>query len=318
MNIGSLYEGNLKGEFVFSPYIEMLASMHVISKPEHHLDRMKWMESIMGKIPEWLVNDIRNLSSLTNEWLIPMDFPYISSFSEPNIIDSLDELAYLGLSKWNKVFQLYNKRTDVVEKSSILQTMRDYHDIIFIDEIKYLQPFLIRIIKREMERFKEEGLLNRINKIHERIEINENTITLHKNIEYRFDTKEIKKIIITASTFLSPHLMLYEEKGVIGLTVLVPVEEKKGEAPADLVNLLKALGDTTRMRILHEMHKDPATTQSLAVKLKLTEAGISKHLKILHNSGLVEKQRSGNYIYYSLCNDAIDYIPYKLYEYIMR
>lgn len=66
------------------------------------------------------------------------------------------------------------------------------------------------------------------------------------------------------------------------------------------------------------MKKEPATTQSLAISLKLTEAGISKHLKILSNAKLVNKIRKGNYVLYSINKDAIDFIPYKLYEYIMR
>jgi DNA-binding transcriptional ArsR family regulator len=66
------------------------------------------------------------------------------------------------------------------------------------------------------------------------------------------------------------------------------------------------------------MRKEPATTQSLAVNLKMTEAGISKHLKVLSNASLVNKIRQGNYMLYSINKDAIDFIPYKLYEYIMR
>ena len=123
--------------------------------------------------------------------------------------------------------------------------------------------------------------------------------------------------MITASTFVSPHLLMHEEKGILYLTVLVAVEERKNIVPSDLVSLMKALGDETRLKNLQEINKKPASTQSLATKLQITEAGISKQLKILYEAGLVYKRRQGNYILYHMNRTAIDFIPYTLYEYIL-
>ncbi|MDF2942519.1 MAG: putative transcriptional regulator [Herbinix sp.] len=318
MNIGFCYEKNLKGEFIFSPLFEMLASLHVISKPEHHLDRMKWMSILAEEMPGKLIEEIRLFSTYTNEWLIIMDFTAISPYSELSIPDALMELEKMSFFRWNKVFQPYNVNTDKVAKSHILRIMKEYYDIVFRHEINFLQPFLIRVLTKELNACRKDGLLNRVNKIHERIEINENEIIFHKNKVYRFEISQLNKIVIRASTFISPHLLMGEGDKILYLTKLVEVEEKKDTVPSDLVNLLKALGDETRLKILHELRKDCASTQSLAIKLKLTEAGISKHLKLLDKAGLLDKKRQGNYVYYSMNRDAIDYIPYKLYEYIMR
>ncbi|MGD9567410.1 MAG: ArsR/SmtB family transcription factor [Sedimentibacter sp.] len=247
-----------------------------------------------------------------------MDFSVIEPYSELCIPDALTELEKLDLYKWNFVFQPYDKSISMYDKNHIINIMKEYYEAVFVHEINYLQPFLIHTIKKEMKACKEIGILNRIDKIHERIEIKGSEIILHKNIEYHFDAKELNKISITASTFISPHLLMYEDKSILYLTMLVIMEEKEKIVPLDLVNLLKALGDETRLKILHEMRKEPATTQSLAFSLKLTEAGISKHLKMLSNARLVNKIRQGNYMLYSINKDAIDYIPYRLYEYIMR
>ncbi|MHB8129952.1 MAG: ArsR/SmtB family transcription factor [Mobilitalea sp.] len=318
MNIGFSYEEEIRGEFQFSPLYEMLSSMHVIMKPEHHLDRRNWMTKLSDEIPAKLLEEIRSLSDLTNDWGIVMDFPVISPYSELSIPDALIELGKLSLYRWNKVFKPYNISTDKDEKNQIIKVMKEYYEIVFQHEIIYLQPFLIRILKKEMEACRGDGLLSRINKYHERIECNGTEIIFHKNKDYRFSINQLNKIVITASTFVSPHLTMYEDNGVLYLTMLVEVEEKKDTVPVDLVNLLKALGDETRLKILHEIRREPDSTQSLAIKLKLTEAGISKHLKILNNSGLLDKKRKGNYIFYHIDKEAIDFIPYKLYEYIMR
>ncbi|ROR27152.1 ArsR family transcriptional regulator [Mobilisporobacter senegalensis] len=318
MNIGVYYQEDIKGEFMFSPLFEMLAALHVISAPDHHLDRLKWIETTAGTISTELIRDIQYVSSITNQWLIIMDFSEMNPYSDLNIKDAIAELQRLNLYRWNKIFRSYNKCINNSEKNLIINVMTEFYNKIFINEIKYLQPFLIRILKKELNECYKEGLLNRINKIHERIEVNGTEIILHKNKEYHFDATKLNKIVITASTFMSPHLLMSEEKGILGLTKLVVIEEKKGVVPSDLVLIFKALGDETRLKILHEMRKGPVSTQSLALALKITEAGISKHLKLLFTAGLVEKYRHGNYIHYIICKDAIDYIPYNLYEYIMR
>ncbi len=318
MNIGFLRENELSVEFAFSPLFEMIASMHVICVPEHHLDRRKWMEEIWDKAPHELLYDIRKYGHITGEWLIPMDFSDFSPYKDLSIPDALKEIEKLSLRQWNELYGLYNKSISWEEKNNIIEIMKKYHDIFFYNEINFLQPFLIHTIKRKINMFMEEGLLESMSKIHERLEINENKIIFHKNKDYSFDLNKLIKVVITASTFISPHLLMHEDKNILYLTMLVSLEEINEAVPDDLIDLLKALGDGTRLRILRQMKTGAESTQSLALNLNLTEAGISKHLKILCNARLIEKKRQGNYMMYSINKNAIDYIPYKLYEFIMR
>ncbi len=318
MNVGFLCENELKAEFVFSPVFEMLASMHVISVPEHHLDRRKWMEEISDKIPNDLLHNIRRYGHITGEWLIPMDFSVLSPYKDLCIPDALAEIEKLSLRQWNTVYESYNMNISREEINNIIEIMKNYYETVFFGEINFLQPFLIHTIKRKINMFAEEGLLNGIDKIHERLEISEDKITFHKNREYSFDLTKLDKVVITASTFISPHLLMHDDKGILYLTMLVSLEERNEAVPYDLIDLLKALGDGNRLRILREMKTESASTQSLSLRLNLTEAGISKHLKVLCNAKLIKKKRQGNFVMYSINKDAIDYIPYKLYEYIMR
>ncbi|MDF2905608.1 MAG: putative transcriptional regulator [Herbinix sp.] len=318
MNIGICYDQDTKGEFSYSPLFEMLASLHVITKPEHHLERAKWMNKVLDTLPSDLIDKIRDLSLITNEWMIVMDFAHMNPYSDLTIPDALIELDKLGLLQWNKLFQSYQKRIDKEQRLLILRVMKDYYELLFQYEIAYLQPFLIRILKKEMEACKEEGLLFRLNQYHERLKVDTESIVFHKNKEYRFKINNLSRIFVTASTFISPHLLMHEDKGDLYVTMLVPVEEKKDIVPTDLVNLLKTLADETRLKILRELNKRPDSTQRLAIKLKITEAGVSKHLKLLYQVGLVSKHRQGYYIMYQLDRNAIDFLPYTLYEFIMR
>lgn len=318
MNIGSYKDEEVYGEFMFSPLFEMLASMHVIVKPEHHLDRMKWMEKLTCKISGELLEEIRALSTITDQWDIVMDLAVISPFTELPIPEALIQMEELPLYRINKIFKVYGRSVDKHEKSRIIKAMKDYYDSVFRHEILYLQPFLIRLLRKELESCRRDGLLPRIDGYHDRLEWNGTEIVFHKRREYHYAVKDLHKIVITASTYLSPHLMMYENSGILYLTMLVAVEEKKDTVPEDLVSLLKALGDETRLKLLREIHRQPASTQALAISLKLTEAAISKHLKLLYQAGLVTKQRKGNFILYGLNVNTIDFIPYTLSEFIMR
>ena len=61
----------------------------------------------------------------------------------------------------------------------------------------------------------------------------------------------------------------------------------------------------------------PDSTQHLAKKLGISEAAVSKQLKVLSAGGLVNKTRKGNYMIYSVDETALDFLTYRIYEYLM-
>jgi len=68
------------------------------------------------------------------------------------------------------------------------------------------------------------------------------------------------------------------------------------------VNIFKAMGDETRLRILNLLLrvKGKLCVCELVDALQLPQYGISKHLAILKNAGLLDVTREGRWIYYGL------------------
>ena len=71
-----------------------------------------------------------------------------------------------------------------------------------------------------------------------------------------------------------------------------------------LLQVLKAVADRNRVRILKMLeHKDMCVCE-LAAVLNIKQPSVSKHLSILKNAGLIQDERNGQWIDCSLCRDA--------------
>jgi DNA-binding transcriptional ArsR family regulator len=80
--------------------------------------------------------------------------------------------------------------------------------------------------------------------------------------------------------------------------------------------VLRALADPTRLRILRQVTLHPRSTQELAPIVGLSEAGTSKHLRLLAAAGLLETHREGYYVLYSLASKPLDGLGGDLRHYI--
>lgn len=66
----------------------------------------------------------------------------------------------------------------------------------------------------------------------------------------------------------------------------------------DSIDLLKAISEPNRLRILCILSKEKICVCDLAEKLGMQQNLISFHLKTLYEAGMLDKQREGNSIYY--------------------
>jgi DNA-binding transcriptional ArsR family regulator len=73
----------------------------------------------------------------------------------------------------------------------------------------------------------------------------------------------------------------------------------------DVVHVLRALADETRLRALKLIAAGERSTQELAPLIGISEAGLSKHLRLLARAGLVRSRREGYYVLYSLESERI-------------
>ncbi|MFF2955907.1 ArsR/SmtB family transcription factor [Kitasatospora sp. NPDC057965] len=74
----------------------------------------------------------------------------------------------------------------------------------------------------------------------------------------------------------------------------------------DAVDVLKAVADPLRMRILKLLAREALCTSHLVEETGARQTNLSNHLKILREAGLVDTEPCGRFTYYKLRPDALD------------
>jgi 2-polyprenyl-3-methyl-5-hydroxy-6-metoxy-1,4-benzoquinol methylase len=71
----------------------------------------------------------------------------------------------------------------------------------------------------------------------------------------------------------------------------------------DASGLLRLLGDETRLRLLRLLSREALNVSELTGVLGLAQSGVSRHLGLLRDAGLVVEQRTGTFTWYRLAPD---------------
>ncbi len=69
--------------------------------------------------------------------------------------------------------------------------------------------------------------------------------------------------------------------------------------------VFKALSDPKRIAIINQLKSGEKCACVLLEKLGLTQSGLSYHMKILCDSGLVSGRPEGKWVHYSICPSGI-------------
>ena len=92
-----------------------------------------------------------------------------------------------------------------------------------------------------------------------------------------------------------------------GVTV-TSVVSRRLEQAEEVAPLLKALADPVRLRLMSMVASHPggeACMCDLTDAFDLSQPTISHHLKVLHDSGLLDRDKRGVWVYYRARTDAL-------------
>lgn len=77
----------------------------------------------------------------------------------------------------------------------------------------------------------------------------------------------------------------------------------------DIVNVLKALSDETRLRVLNILYKKELCVCDIKESLDILQTKASRHLSYLKKAGLISSRKKKQWVYYSLVqNENTEFI----------
>jgi ArsR family transcriptional regulator, arsenate/arsenite/antimonite-responsive transcriptional repressor len=84
------------------------------------------------------------------------------------------------------------------------------------------------------------------------------------------------------------------------------------------MTMLKALSDETRFSLLDLLLTQDLCGKALALRLGVSEAAVSQHLKILRDAGLVEGEKRGYWIHYSVQKAVLEEMVQELERLVLQ
>lgn len=72
-----------------------------------------------------------------------------------------------------------------------------------------------------------------------------------------------------------------------------------------LAAVFRAFGDATRLALLQELKGGPRSVNELQGALGTSQANISRQLKVLHEAGLLSRERRGAQVFYAISEPLV-------------
>lgn len=97
-----------------------------------------------------------------------------------------------------------------------------------------------------------------------------------------------------------------------------PLPTLEGAQIAELAELLRLLGEPTRLRILLACLTEPASVGDIAARVNIPRSLVSHHLRMLRAGRFLRSTRNGKQIIYSPVDDRIRCILQDLVEHVVE
>lgn len=78
----------------------------------------------------------------------------------------------------------------------------------------------------------------------------------------------------------------------------------------DLIQVMKALSDETRIRILNLLREGDLCVCELEVLLEINQSNASRHLNKLTNARIIDYYKVAKYVYYKINENTINDFPF--------
>jgi DNA-binding transcriptional ArsR family regulator len=190
--------------------------------------------------------------------------------------------------------------------------LRSYWEAGFAEEWDRVEPRLADTVSDAGRRIAADGVYDFLRGVSRqlRVEADREEFGIDVGHDHRVEITDARRLLLVPSVYAWPHVHVNcDEPWPPSVIYAAPYLSEASRPPLpseELIGVLRALSDNTRLRALKLIAERPRSTQELAPLVGISDAGLSKHLRQLSDVGLVRSRREGYYVLYSLVPERID------------
>jgi DNA-binding transcriptional ArsR family regulator len=204
----------------------------------------------------------------------------------------------------------------------LARLLEGYWDAAFEAEWRDLEPRLAAAVTEAGRQIADQGVYALLLALAPqlRVDAEREEFGIDVRHEHTVDVGEEETLVLAPSYFVWPHVRVNCDRPW-PLTLVYPAAFVLGAArrelpSGDLLRSLRAVADGTRLRALKLISERPRSTQELARLIGISEAGLSKHLRLMAEAGLLTTRREGYYVLYSLVPEQVEAVASALPAYL--
>ena len=344
--------------FSYSPLLEAVLSLHVLSEPKHHPLQHPWVRRARS-LPAQLRRRIADFrfayDGFVPEFLMPSPGTLYRDFEEElRELEDLDDatlaLGFLrplwdhrgerdeGLLEDDRVREHVFRRTDylggdaelarlIFEEpralaAQFVELVEEYWAKAFREEWEALEPRIAETVVDAGRRLAGDGVYSYLTALSPQLLIDSGRNEIRRDLphEHTVEIGPSEELVLVPSAFVWPHVRLNcDPPWPPAIVYPAPFSLAAGRSKLpseDVVHVLRALADDTRLRALKLIAAGERSTQELAPLIGISQAGLSKHLRLLARAGLVQARRDGYYVLYGLRPDRIATLSAAVLEFL--
>ncbi|UUV31873.1 winged helix-turn-helix domain-containing protein [Amycolatopsis roodepoortensis] len=293
--------------FAFSPASEAIASLRLLQDPGRHAVHLPWIRAVRPLLRDL---DLRLLFALVPLGAYFADFltPPPSS-PVPDIDAELDRIARADLGEAvAEASRVPAAGSDVVQRfladpaagvARATEELRHYWDVALARFWPQIRGLLEAEILRRSRQLARDGAGALFNDLHPNISWDDGRLRVRTRAWNRSGPLGGDGLILIPSVFHWPDTAVMAEPYQPILVYPAPgVATVWAQDVVPTTGALDALIGRTRARVLVAL-TESVTTTALARRLSMAPGAVSQHLKVLHDTGLITRRRTGREVFYA-------------------
>jgi DNA-binding transcriptional ArsR family regulator len=191
--------------------------------------------------------------------------------------------------------------------SAFSEVLERYFEEAFATEWERIEPLLAANAIQTKRRIADDGFYETFERLSPRLGSDQaaRQILIDDPLDGDAALRQGDLLVLAPSVYAWPDVIVFVEpapwpRRIVYPTPLLAAWSIEPPPPGELQQLLHALGNHTRLSALRLIAQKPRTTQGLAPLLGVSEATLSRHLRILAEVGALSRHRDGRFVRYAL------------------